>query len=241
MVSALVWGTRGRRFKSGRPDRSSGARVRAAPSDRKGVLESTEIEEPPTLAGVGSDRVLTVPNVLSALRLASVPIFIWLFATDRENAAVILYGVGATTDFFDGYIARRLGQVSELGKLLDPLADRVFIVALAVALLIREVLPLWLFVTIVARDVLILIAFPLLEKRGVARIRVNFTGKTATAFLLFGLTVLAWSETTFPLQAYADEIGMTFTVLGAVLYWVAAVMYAQQARSALVRPGASDV
>ena len=61
----------------------------------------------------------------------------------------------------------------------------------------------------------------------------NFTGKTATAFLLFGLTVLAWSETTFPLQAYADEIGMTFTVLGTVLYWVAAGMYAQQARAAL--------
>ena len=197
------------------------------------MLESTEIEEPATLSGVGSDRVLTVPNVLSALRLASVPVFIWLFATDRENAAVILYGAGAWTDFFDGYIARRLGQVTELGKLLDPLADRVFIIALAVALVIRDVLPMWLFLTIVARDVLILIAFPLLEKRGVARIRVNFTGKTATASLLFGLTLLAWSETTFPLQQYADEIGMTFTVLGAVLYWVAAGMYAQQARSAL--------
>jgi cardiolipin synthase (CMP-forming) len=237
LVSALVWGTRGRRFKSGRPDRSSGpASARPRPI-AKGVLESTDIEGPPTLDAVGSDRVLTVPNVLSALRLASVPIFIWLFATDHENAAVILYGVGAWTDFFDGYIARRLGQVTELGKLLDPLADRVFIVALAIALLLRDVLPLWLFLTIVARDVLILIAFPLLEKRGVARIRVNFTGKTATAALLFGLTLLAWSVTTFPLQAYADEIGMTFTLLGAVLYWVAAAMYAQQARVALGSSG----
>ena len=195
--------------------------------------ESSEIEDPPTISDVASDRVLTVPNLLSALRLASVPIFIWLFASGNENAAVILYGAGAWTDFFDGFIARRLGQVTELGKLLDPLADRVFIVALAIALVLRDVLPTWLFVTIVARDVVILVAFPLLEKRGVTRIRVNFTGKTATAALLFGLTCLAWSETTFPWQSYADEIGMGFTLMGAFLYWVAAAMYAGQARAAL--------
>jgi len=197
------------------------------------VPESSENEEPPTLAEVASDRVATVPNLLSALRLASVPVFIWLFASGNENVAVILYGAGAWTDFFDGFIARRLDQVTELGKLLDPLADRVFIVALAIALLLRDVLPAWLFVSIVIRDVLILIAFPLLEKRGVTRLRVNFTGKTATAALLFGLTCLAWSETTFPLQGYADEIGMGFTLMGAVLYWVAAAMYAGQARAAL--------
>jgi cardiolipin synthase (CMP-forming) len=196
------------------------------------VPASTEIDGTPVLAESGSDRVLTVPNVLSALRLASVPVFIWLFATDRENAAVVLFGVAACTDFFDGYIARRLNQVSEIGKLLDPLADRIFIVALAIALVLRDVLPLWLFLVIVVRDASILIAFPLLEGRGVPRIRVNFTGKTATAFLLFGLTTLAWSETTFPLQRYADEIGMAFTLVGAVLYWVAAGMYAVQARAA---------
>jgi cardiolipin synthase len=95
------------------------------------------------------------------------------------------------------------------------------------------VLPAWLFGTIVVRDVLVLIAFPLLEKRGVTRIRVNFTGKTATAALLFGLTCLAWSETTFPLRVYADEIGMGFTLMGAILYWVAAAMYVGQARAAL--------
>jgi cardiolipin synthase (CMP-forming) len=184
------------------------------------------------LAEGETDRLLTVPNVLSALRLASVPVFIWLFATERENAAVALFGIAACTDFFDGYIARRLGQVSEIGKLLDPLADRIFIVALAIALVLRDVLPLWLFLVIVVRDLLILLAFPLLERRGATRIRVNFTGKTATAFLLFGLTTLAWSETTFPLQRYADEIGMAFTLIGAVLYWVAAGMYAAQARAA---------
>ena len=204
-------------------------------SDHKGVPESSQTHEPaasPQVAA-GEDRILTVPNVLSALRLASVPVFVWLFATGHEDAAVVLYAVAAWTDFFDGYIARRLHQVSELGRLLDPLADRVFIVALAIALALRDVLPLWLFLVIVARDVLILIMFPILERRGVQRLRVNFTGKTATAALLFGLTCLAWSETSFWLHGIADEVGMVFTLVGAVLYWVAAGMYAQQARAAL--------
>ncbi|MDQ3952334.1 MAG: CDP-alcohol phosphatidyltransferase family protein [Actinomycetota bacterium] len=175
-------------------------------------------------------RLWTVPNVLSLLRLASVPVFVWLFVSGHENAAVVLYAVGAWTDFFDGLIARKFDQVSEIGKLLDPLADRILIIALAVALVARDVLPLWLAIAIVARDVLLLSVFPFLERRKVPRLAVNFTGKTATASLLFGLTSLAWSETTFPGEGIADELGIAFTVLGAVLYWVAAVLYAQAAR-----------
>jgi cardiolipin synthase (CMP-forming) len=175
----------------------------------------------------------TVPNVLSLLRLASVPVFVWLFVSDRENAAVILYAAGAWTDFFDGVIARRFDQVSEIGKLLDPLADRILIVALVVALVARDALPLWLAVAIVARDVLLLSVFPVLERRKVPRIAVNFTGKSATAALLVGLTALAYSETTFPAQGIGDEIGIGFTLLGAVLYWAAAVMYARAARDGI--------
>ncbi len=175
-------------------------------------------------------RLWTVPNVLSLLRLASVPVFVWLFVSGHENAAVVLYAVGAWTDFFDGLIARKFDQVSEIGKLLDPLADRILIIALAVALVARDVLPLWLAIAIVARDVLLLSVFPFLERRKVPRLAVNFTGKSATASLLFGLTSLAWSETTFPGEGIADELGIAFTVLGAVLYWVAAVLYAQAAR-----------
>lgn len=183
---------------------------------------------------VATDRGLwTIPNVLSILRLLSVPVFVWLFVSGRENAAVILYAVGAWTDFFDGVIARKFDQVSEIGKLLDPLADRILIIALVVALVARESLSLWLAIAIVARDVLLLSVFPILERRKVPRIAVNFTGKSATAALLFGLTLLAWSETTFPGSGFADEIGLAFTVLGAVLYWAAAAMYAQAARDAI--------
>jgi cardiolipin synthase (CMP-forming) len=177
-----------------------------------------------------SHGLATIPNALSLLRLASVPLFLWLFTSGRENAAVILYGVGAFTDFLDGFIARRSGQVSELGKLLDPLADRVFIVALAVALVARGPLPLWLALSVVARDLIVISVFPFLERRGVERIPVSFVGKSATASLLLGLTWLALTQTTFGLARLGDEVGLTFVVVGAVLYWLAAVMYAFEAR-----------
>ena len=184
----------------------------------------------PSPAAAPDRGLWTVPNALSILRLASVPVFVWLFVSGYEDAAVILYAAGAWTDFFDGVIARKFDQVSEIGKLLDPLADRILIIALVVALVAREVLPLWLALAIVARDLLLLSVFPLLERRKVPRIAVNFTGKSATASLLFGLTALAYAETTFPAQGIADELGITFTALGAILYWAAAVLYAQAAR-----------
>lgn len=190
-------------------------------------------QTPPPPAAPADRGLWTVPNVLSILRLLSVPVFVWLFVNAREEAAVILYAAGAWTDFFDGVIARKFDQVSEIGKLLDPLADRILIVALVVALVAREALPRWVAIAIVARDVLLLSVFPILERRKVPRIAVNFTGKTATASLLFGLTCLAWSETTFPLQGPADEIGIAFTVFGAVLYWAAAAMYARAAREGI--------
>jgi cardiolipin synthase len=176
------------------------------------------------------DRILTAPNVLSGLRLATVPVFVGLFVTGHETAAVGLYAAAAWTDFFDGYIARRMGSVSRLGQLLDPLADRVFIVALAVALVARHDLPLWLALVIVGRDVLVLALWPVLERMGMRRIQVNFTGKTATASLLFGLTWLAWAETSFLLHEVGHSIGMPFVALGAILYWVAGAMYAAEAR-----------
>jgi cardiolipin synthase (CMP-forming) len=178
---------------------------------------------------VETNRVLTLPNLLSLLRLASVPVFLYLFVTDREEAAVVLYALGALTDFFDGFIARRLGQVSEIGKLLDPLADRIFIIALALALVSVGALPWWLATAIVVRDLVVLSMLPLLERRGSGRIAVNFTGKTATAFLLFGLTCLAISETSFVSTSFSEAVGLVFTIAGTILYYVAAGMYARTA------------
>ena len=174
-------------------------------------------------------RIWTIPNVLSFLRLASVPPFLWLWLSERRNAAVILYAIGASTDFFDGYIARRTNSVTELGKVLDPLADRVFIVTLTVALIAAGVLPWWLAAVILVRDVLVVLAFPLLERRGVPRIAVNRTGKTATAALFSGLTLLALAETTLGWADDLSGLGLVLVGTGAVLYWIATVQYGREA------------
>jgi cardiolipin synthase len=175
------------------------------------------------------ESIVTIPNLMSAARLASVPVFVYLFVTGRPNAAVILYGVGAFTDFLDGYVARHTNSVTELGKLLDPFADRIFIVALAIALVARGALYWWLAVAIVGRDVLLLSLFPVLEGRGLPRIRVRSIGKTATAFLLFGLGWLALGETSFGLGTKGHDVGLPFVIAGAFLYWGAAIIYAREA------------
>jgi cardiolipin synthase len=172
---------------------------------------------------------MTVPNGLSFARLLAVPVFVALFAAGHENTGMVVYAVGAFTDFLDGYVARRTGAVTELGKALDPLADRVFIVALTLVLIERDALPVWLAATIVVRDVALLGAVVALERRGIPRIRVSFVGKLATAALLFGLAALALAETSFPGAGIGDEVGTVSTVGGAMLYWVAAIGYAREA------------
>lgn len=191
------------------------------------------MEADPTPASPGSSRILTIPNVISFVRLATVPVFIWLFVSGFENAAVILYAAGAWSDFFDGYIARATNSVTELGKLLDPLADRIFIAALVIALVVRGTLPWWVALVILGRDLLVLSLFPYLERRKIQRISVNRVGKSATAALLAGLTMLAWSETTFAGADVLDAPGLGFTLLGAALYWAAAYLYAREALTKL--------
>jgi cardiolipin synthase len=183
-----------------------------------------------------SKRLVSVPNALSALRLATVPVFVWLFLSGHENAAVVLYGVAAGTDFLDGYVARRTGAVTEVGKLLDPLADRVFIIALAMALVARGALPVWLAVVVVGRDLVVLAIWPLLEARRVGRIPVSKVGKVATALLLVGLTALAASETTFWVAGLGRPLGLAGTVLGGFAYWAAAALYAREVSVRLRMP-----
>lgn len=188
-----------------------------------------------TAEPVASSAILTIPNVISFVRLATVPFFLWLWFAGSREIAVVVYAIGAWTDFLDGFIARRTDSVSELGKLLDPLADRVFIVALAIALVGGGTLPWWLAVAIIGRDVVILSLYPVVQKRGVPKIAVNFVGKSATAALLFGLTWLALSETDLGLAEIGDEVGIAFVTFGAVLYWVAGAMYARIALAGMKR------
>jgi len=180
-----------------------------------------------------STAVVSVPNLISFARLATVPVFLWLWFTGPKEIATIVYGLGAATDFLDGFVARRTGAVTELGKLLDPLADRVFILALATALVGDGTLPWPLALAVIGRDIAILSLYPLVQRRGVPKIAVNFVGKSATAALFFGLTWLALSQTDFQWADIGDEVGIGFVVVGAVLYWIAGLMYARLALDGL--------
>ena len=107
----------------------------------------------------GSSAILTVPNVLSCIRIALIPVFFALIVNGSTTFwGLVLFGVVVATDWVDGLVARRTGQVSELGKILDPVADRLSIAAGLIAFVVRGVFPLWAAVLILARDIVVLIA-----------------------------------------------------------------------------------
>lgn len=173
------------------------------------------------------DRVLTVANGISLLRLAGLPLFVWLMFDPRAYgwAWLTLFVVGST-DFLDGYVARRFDQVTKLGKLLDPIIDRGMLVTVGVSLLIARMLP-WPFVAaILGRDALILVG-SLLFLRNVPDIAVTRTGKFATACLLVGLPAFLLAHMNWPGRIVAVAVAWLFTTAGASGYWVAGVQYAR--------------
>ncbi len=179
-----------------------------------------------------STRVLTLPNLISFARLGLVPVFFLLFVTRTNDplAFAVLVVVGST-DWVDGYVARRTGQVSELGKILDPVADRVAIVAILLAFLFRGTIPIAVALVILARDALVAIAFPILEARGYPRIPVNFAGKAGTAAIYLGVGTAAAS---LVLEGSAVHLAaMVLLWIGAALYWVAGIMYVGEIRKLL--------
>ncbi len=139
----------------------------------------------------GSTRVLTIPNLVSFARLAGVPLFLYLVLGPHEDGwAVVVLAIGGTSDWVDGFLARRLNQTSRLGELLDPLADRLYIVATVVALTIREVIPLWFTLALLARELLLGVCLLVLRRYGYGPPPVHYVGKSATFILLLALPIL---------------------------------------------------
>lgn len=180
-----------------------------------------------------SDRILTVPNLISLGRLASVPIFWWLLLrADNVRAATILFVVVATTDWVDGYLARRLGQVSKLGKTLDPVADRAMIASAVVAGLIADIVPPVIGYTLIAREIFMAAVAGILFVRKAGTLEVRWLGKAAT-FLVY--SAIAWfyiaaipflEDLLLPLAWSAGLVGLAF-------YWVTAMQYTGDARIAM--------
>ena len=181
-----------------------------------------------------SSRVVTLPNVLSFLRLLMVPLFVWLaLVPEADGWAVIVLVVSGFTDWLDGHIARRWNQMSRVGELLDPIADRLFVLSALAVLGIREIVPWWLVAALVARDAFMLVLQATLKARGFQPLPVHYLGKAATACLLYALPMLLLTDGSGTAAEVIRPVAWAFTWWGAALYWWAAVLYAEQA-SALV-------
>ncbi len=183
------------------------------------------------------DRGLwTIPNLISLLRLLAVPWFLWLLLhDDRPIAAGILLAVLGATDWIDGYIARHFDQGSKIGKILDPVADRVLLVAGAVALLIDGSAPRWVLIVVLAREVVISVGTVWLAAMGARRIDVQWVGKAGTLALMFALPMFLWLDNVSPGVGHdvLAVITWSFTIGGLVLSYYAAAGYIPIAREAL--------
>jgi cardiolipin synthase len=187
-----------------------------------------------------SDRVLTVPNVLSALRLVGVPVFLWLLFSHQDVWAFVVLALSGISDYLDGKIARRFHLVSRLGQLLDPIADRLYVLTTLIALALRDVIPLWLLVVLVARDLFMGVVMLLLKRVGQTGLPVHFVGKAATFNLLYAFPILLLSTVEGSVGDIARPVGWAFAWWGVTLYWLAAVLYAIQATSVIrARTGTS--
>jgi cardiolipin synthase len=176
----------------------------------------------------GLDRIWTVPNVISFVRLVTVPIFFWLLVSGDFYWALVVLLFASTSDFIDGLIARKFNQITRLGMYLDPISDRLFIAASVLALVIRDMIPVALVAAIIARDVLLLVVFLARKLRIRDAPRVTFVGKTGTFVLFVAFPVLVlgevWPDFVLPL----GTIGWVLGVAGGVIYWVAGVGYLRE-------------
>jgi cardiolipin synthase len=180
-------------------------------------------------SGYDVDRVWTVPNMLSFLRLLGVPIVVWLILGPQADAvAVIVLVVAGLTDWLDGYLARAWNQRSRIGQLLDPVADRLYILAIIGSLAIRGLIPWWLVVVLAARDVAIAALVPLLHTRGYSTLPVHFLGKAATFCLLYAFPLVLLGAGSGPAATGARVVGWAFALWGTGLYWWAGILYIRQ-------------
>ena len=180
----------------------------------------------------GEDRILTVPNLISVVRLLCVPLFLYLLFGEEERFAAgwLLAGLGAT-DWVDGYIARHFNQVSTVGKVLDPAADRILLGVAIVALMVDDVVPMWLGAVVIVREVLVSAAVLALGAMGARRIDVQWVGKAGTFALMFAFPIFLGAEAGW--GGWARFLAWCFAVPGLVLSWYAALTYIPMARDAL--------
>lgn len=190
-----------------------------------------------------TDRIVNVPNTISFIRLLAVPVFWWvLLGQEQVGVATVLFIVVSWTDWVDGYLARRLNQVTKLGKALDPIADRLMIASAVVAGLISplEIIPLVVGVVLIVREVYMAGVTLTLVSRGGGTLEVRYLGKLST-FLVYG-AIQSFYVAAVPFwEAFFEPLAWVSAVIGLVLYWWVAFQYTLDARQvmAAVESGAT--
>ena len=195
---------------------------------------------PATTRPTGEDRILTIPNVITLVRLLCLPVFVWLLlGLDDRLAAGLLLGVLGATDWVDGWIARRWNMVSTVGKVLDPVADRLLFFVSIVAIIIDGAAPLWFCVAVLVREAVIALATLALAALGARRIDVTWFGKAGTFGLMFAFPAFLWGNAEWALADLFAVLAWVFAIPGLVLSYVAAAMYVPLGLRAL-REGRAD-
>ncbi|WP_067570837.1 CDP-alcohol phosphatidyltransferase family protein [Nocardia acidivorans] len=179
---------------------------------------------------VYSDRILTVPNVLSAIRLIGVPVFLWLLLVRKADGwAFALLVASGFTDFLDGKLARLLDQSSKLGAILDPLVDRLYLLATLAGFLIRGILPWWVVLILVARDGILTLTLGIYKRRQLPPPEVIYLGKAATFALMSALPWLLAGQMDWPLAGFGRAFGGAFLVWGTAVYVWTGILYVGKA------------
>ncbi|WP_371495477.1 CDP-alcohol phosphatidyltransferase family protein [Kitasatospora sp. NBC_00374] len=184
---------------------------------------------------VQTDRVLTIPNLLSMGRLVGVPVFLWLIlwpvfgGPNNDGWAVALLMASGVSDYLDGKLARRWGQISRLGQILDPAADRLYVLSTLIGLTWRGILPWWVTAVLLAREVFIGALLPILARYGYGPLQVSFLGKAATFNLMYAFPLLLLGNGDSWISRTAGVVSWAFIWWGTVLYWWAGILYAVQA------------
>ncbi len=191
--------------------------------------------------GARSDRIVTIPNAISVMRLLGVPLFLWLLLGPHADGwALTVLMLSGVSDWLDGVLARRFNQQSALGALLDPAADRLYILATLLGLVLRDVIPWWLAALIVGRDLVLSASLVLLRRHGYGPYTVHYLGKAATFCLLYAFPLLligAHNGPGFSVADIAQPAAWAFTIWGTGLYLWAGVVYLRQAAQLVRRAG----
>ena len=171
---------------------------------------------------------LTIPNALSILRLLLVPVFLILLLQEQNVAALWVLIFASASDWFDGFLARKLNQVTKLGARLDPAADRLYIFATLIGLAVNGNIPVWLAVVVILRDVMLAVTYPILATHGYGPLPVHFLGKAGTFALLYAFPLLLLADIFQNTEHIILPIAWAFAFWGIGLYWWAGAVYVRQ-------------